>query len=89
MWDKDWMNMLAEPSCTILWMALGLCFGDSGEKYIKMFMKFCYGNGEWWFQLATVYRKILKTNLAFLFLFLGKPVKILFSEYQSAKIFTC
>ena len=89
MWDKDWKNMLAEPSCTILWMTLGLCISDSGEKYIKMLTKFCYGNGEWWFQLATIYRKILKTNLAFLFLFLGKPVKILFNEYQSAKLFTC
>lgn len=62
MGGKDWKNMLAEHSCTILWMTLGHCFSDSGEKYIKMLKKLCYGNGEWWFQLATIYRKILKTK---------------------------
>ena len=89
MWDKDWKNMLAEPNCTIFMGDSGPFFSYSGGKHIKMLMKFCYGNGEWWFQLVNIYRKLWKANLAFLFLFLGKTTQILFNWYQSAKIFTC
>lgn len=79
--------MLAEHSYAILWMTLGHCFGDSREA-IKMLKKLCYGNGSELFQLATIYRKILKTKY-FLFLFLGKLGPIPLNEHQSAKIFTC